>query len=102
MDHEDRHRELSDSIKHDNIHIIGVSEEEERAEGGRRFIEKIISENFPNWRRKQTSKSRRKREVVSKSMKLLSQFGTPMPKHVVVKFAKYKEEVLKAAREKSP
>ena len=48
MDHEDRHRELSDSIKHDNIHIIGVSEEEERAEGGRRFIEKIISENFPN------------------------------------------------------
>ena len=29
-------RELSDTIKHNNIHIIGIPEEEEK--GGRKFI----------------------------------------------------------------
>ena len=33
MDHKCRLRECSDSIKHNNIHIIGVTQEEEREKG---------------------------------------------------------------------
>lgn len=48
LGHGYRLRELSDSTKCNNIHIIGVSEEEEwgkRAEG---LSEQTIAENFPN------------------------------------------------------
>ena len=40
MDHENRLRELRDSIKHNDIRIIGVLQEkkEKRAEGFLRFI----------------------------------------------------------------
>ena len=37
MEQENRFRELSDSIKHSDTHITGVSEEEVR-KGGRKFI----------------------------------------------------------------
>ena len=37
LDHECRLKELSETIKHDNIHIIKVPEKEER-KGGRKFI----------------------------------------------------------------
>ena len=47
LDHEKRITELSDSMKQNNICIIGVPEEEKkkRAEG---LLEQIIAENFPN------------------------------------------------------
>ena len=48
MDHEYRLRELSDSIRHSNIHIIEVPEEEERGRGAKGLFEQIIAENFPN------------------------------------------------------
>ena len=34
--------------KHTNIHIIGVSEGEEREKGPEKVFEEIIAENFPN------------------------------------------------------
>jgi len=46
-EHENRLRELSDPIKHTNIRIIGVPEEEEREKGAENLFEKIIAEN-PN------------------------------------------------------
>ena len=46
-EHNIRIRELSDSLKRNNIQIIGVSEDQERKRG-RRFVWKIIVENFPN------------------------------------------------------
>jgi len=33
MEHENKVRELSDSIKRNNVHIIGIPEEEEREKG---------------------------------------------------------------------
>ena len=45
MGHENRLRELSDSIKCNNIHIIGISEKEEK--GTENLLEEIIGENFP-------------------------------------------------------
>ena len=41
-------RDLSDNIKHTNIWIIGVSEEEEKKKGYEKFFEEIIVENFPS------------------------------------------------------
>jgi len=48
MQNENRLRELSDSIEHHNICIIGVPEEEEREKGPQNLFEEIIGESFPN------------------------------------------------------
>ena len=44
---EDSLRDLWDNIKHTNIQIIGVPEEEEK-KGTEKIFEEIIVENFPN------------------------------------------------------
>ena len=41
-------RDLWDNIKHTNIRIIGVPEEEEKKKGTEKIFEEIIVENFPN------------------------------------------------------
>ena len=45
---EDSLRDLLDNIKHTNIRIIGVPEEEEKKKGYEKIFEEIIVENFPN------------------------------------------------------
>uniref|UniRef100_A0A8C9CXS9 L1 transposable element RRM domain-containing protein n=1 Tax=Phocoena sinus TaxID=42100 RepID=A0A8C9CXS9_PHOSS len=45
---EDTLRDLWDNIKHMNIQIIGVPEEEEKKKGTEKIFEEIIVENFPN------------------------------------------------------
>ena len=49
---EDSLRDLWDHIKHINIQIIGVAEEEEKKKGYEKIFEEIIVENFPTWKRK--------------------------------------------------
>ena len=44
---EDRLRVLWDNITHTKIHIIGVSEGEEREKGAENMFEDKIAENFP-------------------------------------------------------
>ena len=45
---EDSLRDLWDNIEHNNIHVIGVPEWEEREKGPEKIFEEIIVENFPN------------------------------------------------------
>ena len=45
---EDSLRDLWDCIKHNNIHIIGVPEGEEREKAPEKIFEEIIVENIPN------------------------------------------------------
>ena len=45
---EDSLRDIWDTIKHTNIQIIGVPEEEERKKGSEKIFEDIIVKNFPN------------------------------------------------------
>ena len=45
---EDSLRDLWDNIKHNNIWIIGVPEEEGKKKGSEKIFEEIIVENFPN------------------------------------------------------
>ena len=61
LDLEGRIRELSDSTKGNNIHIIGVLAEEERENGA----EGLLLRTSLIWGRTWTSKSRRHREFPS-------------------------------------
>ena len=45
---EDSLRDIWDNIKHTNIRIIGVPEEEEKKNGCEKIFEEIIVENLPN------------------------------------------------------
>ena len=45
---EDSLRDCWNNIKHNNIHIIGVPEGEERETGPKKISEEILIENFPN------------------------------------------------------
>ena len=45
---EDNLRDLWDNIKHTNIEIIGVPEEEEKKKDYEKIFEGIIVENFPS------------------------------------------------------
>ena len=70
MEHKNRLRELSDSIKHSNICIIEVPEKEERGKGAENLFEEIMLKTFLIWGMKQTIKSRRHRELPSKPIKV--------------------------------
>ena len=45
---EDSFRDLWDNIKHTNIQIIRVPEEEDKKKGYEKYFEEITVENFPN------------------------------------------------------
>ena len=46
--HEERLREINDSLRRKNLHIIGVPESAEGDRGPESIFEQIIAENFPN------------------------------------------------------
>ena len=48
---EDNLRYLWDNVKHPNIRIIGVSEEEDQKKDHEKILEEIIVENFPKMRK---------------------------------------------------
>ena len=47
-DHEDRLREINDSLRRKNLHLIGVPEGTKRDGGPESVFEQIIAENFHN------------------------------------------------------
>ena len=49
---EDSLRDLGDNVKHTNIRIRGVPEEEEKKKGYEKIFEEIIVKIFPTWKRK--------------------------------------------------
>ena len=93
---EDSLRDLWDNIKCTNIRIIGVPKEEEKKKGTEKIFEEIIVENFPNMG-KEIVKSRKHRESHTGKYPKRN-----TPRHILMKLSKikYKEKILKAAREK--
>ncbi|KAF0878141.1 LORF1 protein, partial [Crocuta crocuta] len=61
QEHERRFQDLSDTIKRNDIPIIGIPEEEEREKGAEGVLEQIIAENFPNLGREVDVKIQRHR-----------------------------------------
>ena len=93
---EDSLRDLSDNIKHTNIQIIGIPEEEKK-KGYEKIFEEIIVENFPNMEKEivnQVQEAQRVPYRINPRRK--------MPRHILIKLpnTKHKERILKAAREK--
>ena len=48
---ENRLRELSNTIKHNSIHIMEIPEGKERGKGATKLLEEIIAENFSSLRK---------------------------------------------------
>ena len=94
---EDSLRKLSDNIKHNNILIIGVPEEVEKNKGTEKIFEEIIVENFPNMGKERVNQVQ---EVQRVPYRINPRRNTP--EHILIKLSKikYKEKILKAAREK--
>ena len=94
---EDSLRDFWDNIKHTNIQIIGVPEEEEKKKGYEKNFEEIIVENFPNLEKEMVNQVR---EVQRVPYRINPRRNTP--RHILIKLTKnkHKERILKAAREK--
>ena len=86
-------RDLWDNIKHTNIQIIGVPEEEEEKKASEKIFEEIIVENFPNMGN----------EIVNQVQEVQRvPYSINPRRHILIKLSKikYKEKILKAARKK--
>ena len=94
---EDSLRDLCDNIKHTNIRIIGVSEEEEKKKGTEKIFEEIIFENFPNMGKEIVNQVQEAQRV---PYRINQRRNTPRYILINLSKIKYKEKILKAAREK--
>ena len=94
---EDSLTDLQDNIKRTNIRIIGVPEEEEKKKGNEKIFEEIIFENFPNMGKEIVN---RVQEVQRVPYRINPRRNTP--RNILIKLSKikYKENILKGAREK--
>ena len=90
-------RDLWHNIKRNNIHIIGVSEGEERDKRPEKIFEEIIVKNFPNMGMEIATQVQEAQRVPYRINPRRSTL-----RHTVIKLAKIKdkEKLLKAAREK--
>ena len=84
---EDSLRDLWDNIKHNNIHIIGVPEGEEREKGPEKISEEIIVENFPNMGKETATQVQ---EVQRVPYRINPRRNTP--RHIVIKLEKLKKK----------
>ena len=90
-------RDLWDNIKHTNIRIIGVPEEEVKKKGYEKIFKEIIVENFPNMEKEIVNQVQEAQRV---PYRINPRRNTP--RHILIKLTKtkHKERILKAAREK--
>ena len=94
---EDSLRDLWDNIKHTNIRIIGVPEEEEKEKEYEKIFEEIIVENFPNMEKEIVNQVQEVQRVPYRINPARN-----MPRHILIKLTKikHKERILTVAREK--
>ena len=90
-------RDLWDNIKRTNIRNIGVPKKEEKKKRTEKIFEEIIVENFPNMGKEIVNQVQ---EVQRVPYRINPRRNTP--RHILLKLSKikYKEKILKAAREK--
>ena len=82
---EDSLRDLWDNIKHTNIRIIGVPEEEEKKKGTEKIFEEIIVKNLPNMGKEIVSEVKEAQRVPYRINPRRN-----MPRHIVIKLSKIK------------
>ena len=84
-----------DNMKHNNINIMGISEESEQ--GIDNLFEDVIAGNFPNLVKEKNTQVQKTERVPNKLDP-----NRPKRRDIIIKLAKFKdkERILKAAREK--
>ena len=94
---EDNLRDFWDNTKCTNIRITGVPEEEEKKKGTEKVSEEIIVENFPNMGKEIVTQVQEAQRVPYRINPRRN-----IPRHILIKLIKikFKEKLLKAAREK--
>ena len=80
-------RDLWDHIKHTNIWIIGVPEEEEKKKGYKKTFKEIIVENFPNMEKEIVNQVQ---EVQRVTYRINPRRNTP--RHILIKLTKIKNK----------
>ena len=92
---EDNLRDLWDNVKHPNIGIVAVPEEEDKKKGHEKILE-IIVENFPKIGKEIAIQVQKAQRV---QYRINSRKNT---RHILIKLTKikHKKQILKAAREK--
>ena len=75
--------------------MIGIPKGEEREKGIENVFEEIMAENFPNLKKETDMQVQEAQRVPNKINP-----NRPTLRHIIVKMAKVKERILKAAREK--
>ena len=90
-------RDLWDNTKYMIIQIIRIPEEEEKNKGSEKILEKFIVEKFPNMGKEIVTEVREAQRVPYRINP-----GKNTPRHILIKLTKikFKEKILKAAREK--
>ena len=90
-------RDLQNNIKHPNIRIIGVPEEEDKKKDHEKIREEIRVEKFPKMGKEKITQVRKIQRVPNR---INPKQNTP--RHILIKLTKikHKEQILKAAREK--
>ena len=93
---EDNLRNLWDNVKHPNIRIIGVPEED-KEKVHEKIFEEIIVENFPKMGKEIITQVQETQRVPNRKNPRQN-----TPRHILIKLTKikHKEQILKAAREK--
>ena len=93
---EDNIRDLCNNVKHPNIQIIGLpEEEEEKNKDHEKILEEIIVENFPKMGKEIPTQVQETQRV---SNRINPRQNTPSHKLIKLMKVKYKEQILKAAR----
>ena len=89
-------RDLWDNVKHPNIQIIRVPEEDDKKKGHEKILE-IVFENFPKMGKEIATEIQETQRVPNR---INPRQNTP--RHILIKLTKikHKEQILKAAREK--
>ena len=85
-----------DNRKWANLHIIGISEGEEKEKGIENIFEDVISENFPNLKKMDI-----KIQEAQKAPNKLNP-NRPTPRHVIIKMETFKEKRILTTARKSP
>ena len=89
--------DLWDNVKHPNIQIIGVPEEEDKKKGHEKILEEIIVENFPKMGKEIATQVQETQRVPNR---IYPRQNTRRHKLIKLTKIKHKELVLKIAREK--
>ena len=92
---EDSLRDLCNNIKHTNIRITGVPEEEKN-KGLEKIFEEIIVENLPNMEKEIANQVQEAQRVPNRINSRRN-----MPRYILIKLTKtlHQERILKAVRE---